>query len=355
MNKAVVFVNPAPSKSPQISAFKFLKVIAPFFSKVSIVSTNLDETPDAEVFNVKYKKQSNPVLRVLGFILFQFRLLFKSLSVVKKGDFVFFWIGDKMFTPMLVSKLKGAKTYFFHYQIPTLESDSRKARSTVKGQNFMARVADFVCAESPAAITDRGLALDERTKILHLFVDDLQNDSIKENKIGMLCRIAKGKCVLESIEAFAQFHTLYPQYTLEIVGDGIQFDECKNKIEELKARDYIIMHGWLSHDELFKIMPEWKLLLFPTKTEGLPNSVLESMSMSIPALCSTAGGLKDMITDNVNGYILPDEEVDTIYKKLCYIFESDTLEYVSQQAKDTINNKYTLEKARENFKSQMGF
>ncbi len=355
MNRAIVFVNPAPSKSPQISAFKFLEVISPFFSDISIVSTTLDPTPNAKVFNIKYKKQKNPISRVLNFILFQIKLLIKSFSLVKKGDYVFFWIGDKMFTPMFVSKIKKAKTYFFHYQIPVLEKNTRKARTTTKGQDFMASISDYVCAESPSVITDRGIVIDDRTKILHLFVDDLSSNEQKQNKMGMLCRLASGKCVLESIEAFSKFHKVHPEYSLDIVGDGELYDQCKVMIDKLDASGFIKLHGWLTHEELFRIMPAWKLLLFPTKTEGLPNSVLENMSMSIPPLCSTAGGLKDLIEDGVNGYLLENEEVDTIYNRLCYVVESDTLEDVSRRAKDTINNRYTLVHAQENFKSQMGF
>ena len=355
MNKAVVFVNPAPSKSPQISAFKFLKVINHSFSKATIVSSSLDETQDACVVNVKYKKQSNKILRVLNFLWFQTKVFFKSMSVLKKGDTAFFWIGDKMFSSMLACKLKRVKTHFFLYGDTSLENASKKARNTKKSQDFLAKKADFICAESKSVLLDRGIDISDNTKIIHLYVDDLDS-SIKENKIGMLCRLAHGKCVLESIEGFCEFHKSYPQYTLDIVGDGLLYDECKELIKKQNAQDFIKLYGWVLHDELFEFMPEWKLLLFVTKTEGMPNSVLESMSMSVPALCSHVGGLKDLITDKENGYVLKEESPEMICESLCEVFsDEEELKRVSKNAKATINERFTLEKARENFKSQMGF
>ncbi|MBQ7133573.1 MAG: glycosyltransferase [Ruminococcus sp.] len=355
MADAVVFMNPVPSKAPQISAFKFLKVISPCFDKVSIISSSLDETEDATVYNVKYEKQSNKILRILNFILFQLKVFFKGMKVLKKGNYAFFWVGDKMFSSQLLCKLKGVKTYFFLYGMTSLENASKKAQTTKKSQDYLSKKADFVCAESESVLTDRGIALSDKTKIIHLYVDDLANNSVKENKIGMLCRLASGKCVLESIEGFTEFHKTHPEYTLDIVGDGLLYDECERKIKELDAEKFITLHGWLLHNELFKIMPSWKLLLFPTKTEGMPNSVLESMSMGIPALASFVGGLKDILVDSENGYVLSGDDAVSIASSLSKVVDSDTLSTVSKGAKATIENKFTLIKARENFKSQMGF
>lgn len=355
MANAVVFMNPVPSKAPQISCFKFLQVIAPSFSKVSVISSSLDDNENAQIINIKYKKQKNKILRILNFLFFQLKVFFKAMSTLKKGDYAFFWVGDKMFSSMLACKLKGVKTYFFLYGMTSLENDSKKAQTTKKAQDFLAKKSDFICAESKSVLTDRNIALSDKTKIIHLFVDDLKTDKIKENKIGMLCRLCAGKCVLQSIEGFAKFHKTHPEYKLEIVGDGLLYEQCKSLIEKLNAQSYITLCGWLLHDDLFKLMPYWKLLLFPTKTEGVPNSVLESMSMSVPALSSPVGGLKDIIVDNENGYVLSFDDADTIADSLCKVVESDTLEEVSKNAKQTINLKFTLEKAQQNFKSQMGF
>ncbi len=355
MADAVVFMNPVPSKAPQISAFKFLKVISPCFSKISIISSSLDDTKDAQVINVKYKKQSNKILRILNFILFQLKVFFKGVKTLKKGDYAFFWVGDKMFLPMLLCKLKRVKTYFFLYGMTSLENASKKAQNTKKSQDFLASKADFICAESESVLADRGIEPSGKTKIIYLYVDDFKNNSEKENRIGMLCRLAHGKCVLESIEGFSMFHKTHPEYTLDIVGDGLLYEECKKKIEELNAESFITLHGWLLHENLFKIMPSWKLLLFPTKTEGMPNSVLESMSMSIPALASPVGGLKDIIVDKKNGYVLKTDDALTIAKSLSEVIESDILKVVSKNAKATVEGKFTLSKAQENFKSQMGF
>lgn len=356
MDNAVVFMNPVPSKAPQISAFKFLKVISPCYKKLSIVSSCLDDTDDAQVVNIKYKKQKNKIIRLTNFVWFQIKLFFKSITTLKKGDDAFFWVGDKMFSAMLACKLKKAKTHFFLYGMTSLEDNSKKARTTKKSQDFLADKADIICAESKSVLTDRNIEITDKTRIIHLYVDDLEISKEKENKIGMLCRLASGKCVLECIEGFYEFHKTHPQYTLEIVGDGILYGECQSLIQKLCAQSFIILKGWVVHKDLFEFMSKWQLLLFATKTEGVPNSVLESMSMGIPALASHVGGLKDIVINKENGYVLQNDDVTTIAQSLCDILDNqELLCKISEKAKETINRKFTLNKARENFRLQMGY
>lgn len=355
MADAVVFLNPVPNKAPQISTFKFVDIISPFYDKVTILSSCLDAHRCARVVNLKYKKQQNKVLRVLNFAWFQLKAFLKSVAVLKKGDVAFFWVGDKMFSSMLACKLKGVETYFFLYGNTSLESASKKAKTTAKCQQYLSNKADFVCAESKSVLTDRGIKLSDRTKFIHLYVDTDNTLSDKLNRVGMLCRLASGKCVLESIEGFAEFHKTHPEYVLDIVGDGVLYEQCIDKIAQLGADDYITMCGWLDHDEVNKKIAQWKLLLFATKTEGMPNSVLECMAKGVPALCSKVGGLKDIIVDKENGYFLSGDDFDSIADGLSAVFDFDTLDTVSDNAKATVDNKFTLKKARENFKSQMGY
>ncbi len=355
MADAVVFINPVPNKAPQISAFKFIDVISPCYDKITVVSSSLDDKQGVNIHNLKYKKQSNKILRLLNFCFFQIKAFFESLAVLHRGDDAFFWIADNMFSSMLACKLKGVTTHFFLYGITSLENTSKKAKTTARSQDFLSKRADFVCAESESVLTDRGIALSDRTKLIHLYVDTVDSDVKKQNRIGMLCRLASGKCVLESIESFSKFHTTHTDYVLDIVGDGILYDECQRKIAQLNADSFINMHGWLEHEQLYQLMPSWKLLLFATKTEGMPNSVLECMGVYVPPLCSAVGGLKDLIVDKENGFFLRSDDAQTIADALSKVIDSDSLSLVSENARLTVDRKFTLKSAQDNFKSQMGF
>lgn len=75
--------------------------------------------------------------------------------------------------------------------------------------------------------------------------------------------------------------------------------------EEVLIRDFpaLINVGYTSEVEAYLAISD--LFLFPSKKEGLPTCVLESLSMGVPVLTMNARGNADVIVNNYNGYLIP--------------------------------------------------
>ena len=58
------------------------------------------------------------------------------------------------------------------------------------------------------------------------------------------------------------------------------------------------------------------LLVFPFDYEGLPLSLLEAMSLGIVPICTSVGGIVDVIEDGANGYMTSLFEDDEFYHKI---------------------------------------
>lgn len=59
------------------------------------------------------------------------------------------------------------------------------------------------------------------------------------------------------------------------------------------------------------------MLVFPSKLEGSPNSVLEAMFLGLPVICSNIGAHRSVIIDKKNGYLFKDKnELLKIIKNL---------------------------------------
>lgn len=63
-----------------------------------------------------------------------------------------------------------------------------------------------------------------------------------------------------------------------------------------------------------------KVLVLPTLVEGLPLVVLEAMACGIPIITTPNSGVADIITDGVEGFIIPVRNVEALKEKLewCY-------------------------------------
>ena len=54
------------------------------------------------------------------------------------------------------------------------------------------------------------------------------------------------------------------------------------------------------------------LFVSPSSTEGLSNSLLEALSSGLPVLATSVGGTKDVIQHNVNGYLIPPDDLSAL-------------------------------------------
>lgn len=81
-----------------------------------------------------------------------------------------------------------------------------------------------------------------------------------------------------------------------ILGQGVLYDECKEKIKFYKLEKNIDLVGFKSNP--FPYVKNSKIQILPSKFEGLPMSVIEAMILNVPVVNSGVGGLSDMFKDN---------------------------------------------------------
>lgn len=350
-----VITNPmiAANRSAEVTLSKFLRVISAVYNEIHVVGGNLtiesDVTATLHTWNILRAK--NKVKRLLDILLLQVKMAWYLLKTVSRNTTIYFWIGDKMLLPYLAAKSKGADVRYFLYGNVLKEgrvSTAAKFSGTMIA--WMANHADSVCLESPGVLKEwDGLIHNKQHRYIHLYTEITAScaQTERESVIGMLCRLTEGKHVLESIEAFSEFHKTHPNYRMEIVGSGKQEQLCIDLVGKLNAESYIHLLGWIDHEQIPEAIKHWKYLLFPTDTEGMPNSVLEAMGCGIPVLASPVGGLCDLIQPGENGCFLQNTTKDGILSGLNFAVSADN-EYtkISAAAFETVYSGFSLSVAQ---------
>ena len=66
-------------------------------------------------------------------------------------------------------------------------------------------------------------------------------------------------------------------------------------------------HGFIDNPSLMKVYSEvpYHMFLNVSSSEGVPVSIMEAMSFGIPTIATDVGGTKEIVNDNINGYLLP--------------------------------------------------
>lgn len=156
-----------------------------------------------------------------------------------------------------------------------------------------------------------------------------------------LARIIKEKGVSIAIEAFHLYSQRYPQRKsrLIIAGDGPDLLYAKSYVKEKKIPNILFL-GHVSGENKKKVLIESHVIIFPSFSEGLPNTVLEGMLYGMPIVSRCVGGIPEIIEDNVNGFLTESFKPE-VFANFLFILASNNKLY--KKISET-NNKIALEK-----------
>src|SRR5207249_9601000 len=82
---------------------------------------------------------------------------------------------------------------------------------------------------------------------------------------------------------------------------------------------------WLAETQKLELLRDSDLLLLPSYTEGLPLSVLEAMACGLPVVCTAVGGLRDLVAEAENGFVIAPGDVDALTDLTARLLRNNTL------------------------------
>lgn len=153
-------------------------------------------------------------------------------------------------------------------------------------------------------------------------------------------RLKKGSEIL-----FPSLAELSGEWTLTVAGgfrgqaEGA-FRKWAIRNRELASRVTTLPYA---HDpeELCRLYNEADLVLNPALWDGMPNSVLEAMACQRPVLTTGVGGLRDLIEDGVNGYLLELSDLGELGSKISAILEQPERLEIASRARETVVQKHS--------------
>lgn len=128
---------------------------------------------------------------------------------------------------------------------------------------------------------------------------------VRDNKIVTVGRLELQKNQKMLINAFVKVREVYPDMRLEIYGEGSQRYELENLIRELNLNSSVFLMG--ACKDVFSKIRSAKLFVLSSDFEGMPNALIEAMSLGIPSISTDCpcGGPRMLIQDGINGYLVP--------------------------------------------------
>ncbi len=164
----------------------------------------------------------------------------------------------------------------------------------------------------------------------------------RKNEIDIFSRIEiKQKRHDILIKAFNEIHKVHPDIVLNIYGDGPDEDTIKNIVNEFNLDDFVNFKG--STNNALDILKESKLTILSSDYEGIPNGVIDALAIGIPVVATdtSPGGVRLLIENGKNGYIVPCGDYIEIAKKVNYLIEHPNIADDFSKESIKINDRFS--------------
>lgn len=110
----------------------------------------------------------------------------------------------------------------------------------------------------------------------------------------------------------------------DIYGDGPDSSVLQQKIEEYGLKGKVNLMGY--HKDILCLYEKYAFCVFTSRGEGCPMVMIEALASGLPMVSfDFKCGPKDLITDGINGYIIKDQDIDTMAMKIIRLINDKSL------------------------------
>lgn len=134
-------------------------------------------------------------------------------------------------------------------------------------------------------------------------------------------------------------------------GGGSGFEELKKLCESKLKNIRYILKGDTKHTELMRIYSENPIDLFVnvSSSEGLPVSIMEAISFSIPVAATDVGGTKEIVVNGETGMLIPPDFTDERLSRVLKEFITGKIKIDRSACRDFWEKNYTAKKNYQKF------
>ena len=200
-------------------------------------------------------------------------------------------------------------------------------------ERSLARVTTRLVAVSPEVrdeLVDLGVAPAEKFSVVRLGID-LDSRIVEASSDGAELRTAYGippdafvvgwvgrmtaiKRLPDVLASFARLRESGVDARLCLVGDGPDREAVERRAHELGIARYVLSLGYQRD-----IAPYYALfdaLVLPSGNEGTPVVAIESLAAGTPVVATRVGGVPDVVSDGVDGFLVQVGDVEGIANAL---------------------------------------
>lgn len=269
---------------------------------------------------------------------------------------------------MFASLLSGIPFSFTAHAKDIYTSDKEKLRRKIAQAQFVATCTrhnkeylDALAGDCPTPISTpiycvyHGI---DTSLFQHTGVSSATHNPFK---ILTVARMTAKKGLPTIYQALAGLHAQGVRFEHTLIGDGDDREKILALIAELGLNEHCRWIGTRTHEEVLRHFKDSDLFVLGCEIadngdrDGIPNVLVESLAMGVPALSSNVSAIPEVLIDGKTGMTVPPSQPEQLGKAMLRILTDEQLRrqlIAGGQAfvKDTFDNRRWIEKLAEIFR-----
>jgi len=164
-------------------------------------------------------------------------------------------------------------------------------------------------------------------------------------------RLVSKKGLDLTLRAFSETAKSIPDARLVVIGNGTQWEACKQLAVKLNIADKVDFQGVKSHTEVAAVMKRVRAFVQHSRrtssgqSEGTPMTILEAGASGIPVVATRHAGIPDAVIDGETGLLVEEGDVAAMAGHLTRLASDPNLAArLGAAARHRIRREFSLEK-----------
>lgn len=130
-------------------------------------------------------------------------------------------------------------------------------------------------------------------------------------------RLSPEKGYLDLIDVFQKVYEKDKEFHLDIIGDGVEYQKIKNKIDQLNLKQAVTLWGFKDSKFINEKLKNSSLYLMCSYEESFGIVLLEASAYGVPQIAfSSAQGANEIIENDKTGYLIPNRDKEKMANKI---------------------------------------
>jgi glycosyltransferase involved in cell wall biosynthesis len=301
-------------------------------------------------------KKKSAFSAFLNFVLVEFGLAFGLLKCSKKVDIVIIFPITSIL-PVSVAKFMRKRLFLFEAQDILWERSKKGLYSLLNFffllsiRNVVLNLFNHIIVEGRSVAKQNLLEKYDSKICLGPLYTDTDKYKItrkygdRKDIIGFIASIDQRKGILQFVDAIKLILVEKRFVNFLIVGNGDLSNEVAERLKKYLIQDKVRIIHFVSEGELPSLLNELKLYVLPSVSEGLPNSILETMACGTPVVATKVGSIPDVIVDSETGFLLNDNSAESIADGVLRALSHSDMSTIIANGRKLIQNTYSFEAA----------